>query len=170
MMIAIILSFFGGILSVLKQNSFVDTLITLISSIGIAMPNFFLGPLLIHFLSIKFGWFPVSGSNSIQYLVLPSLTLGLSMSAFLTRILKTSISIEIKKPYVLLARSKGLSKRRIFLNHILKNCLNPIITSIGIQFGALLTGTIITEVVFSWQGIGLLLINSINRRDFPMIQ
>lgn len=170
MLIAVVLSFSGGIISVFNQESFVDTFITFISTLGIAMPNFFLGPLLIYFFSIKLGLFPVSGSNNIEYIVLPSVTLGLSMSAFLTRIIKASIFIEIKKPYILLARSIGLSKKRIFLKHLLKNCLNPIITSIGLQFGALFTGTIITEVIFSWQGIGFLLVNSINRRDFPMIQ
>jgi peptide/nickel transport system permease protein len=169
-LVAIVLSFLLGIIAAFHQGSLWDTLITLLSSFGLAIPNFFLGPLLIHILSIKLGWFPVSGSDGIKYLILPSITLGLSMTAFLTRIIKIAIVTEINKPYILLARAKGLSKSRIFFIHVLKNCLNPIITTIGLQFGALLTGTIITEVIFSWQGIGCLLINSINRRDFPMIQ
>ncbi|MCK4837032.1 MAG: ABC transporter permease [Candidatus Aminicenantes bacterium] len=168
--IAVLLSFPMGILAAFKQNSFFDSLVTFISSTGIALPNFLLGPLLILLFSIRLGWFPVSGSEGVEYLILPSLTLGLSMTSFLTRIIKASIAMEINKSYVVLAKSKGFSDLKIFFKHILKNALTPIITTLGLQMGALLTGTIITETIFSWQGIGCLLIQSINRRDYPMIQ
>ncbi|MFC2155462.1 ABC transporter permease [Acidobacteriota bacterium] len=168
--IALLISFPLGALAAFKENSFIDPCVTFISSAGLAVPNFFLGPLLIMLFSVSLGWFPVSGSDGLKYIILPAMTLGVSMSAFLTRIIKASISRELLKPYVLLARAKGLSDFRIFKNHILKNALIPIVTTIGMQFGAFLTGAIITETVFSWQGIGVLLIESIGRRDYPMIQ
>jgi peptide/nickel transport system permease protein len=170
MLIALLISFPLGVLAAFKENTFLDSAVTFLSSAGLAVPNFFLGPLLILLFSIKLDWFPVSGSGGIKYLVLPALTLGTSMSAFLTRIIKTSVSMELKKPYILLVRAKGLSEFKVFKNHILKNSLIPIVTTIGMQFGALLTGAIITETVFSRQGIGILLIESIGKRDYPMIQ
>lgn len=170
MVIALLISFPLGALAAFKENTLIDSTVTFVSTAGLAVPNFFLGPLLILLFSIKLDWLPVSGSQGFAYLVLPALTLGTSMSAFLTRIIKTSIGMELKKPYVLLSRAKGLSGFKVFKNHILKNSLIPIVTTIGMQFGALLTGAIITETVFSWQGIGVLLIDSIGKRDYPMIQ
>jgi peptide/nickel transport system permease protein len=169
-MIALLISFPLGALAAFKENSLIDSWVTVASSAGLAVPNFFLGPLLIMLFSVRLGWLPVSGSEGLKHIVLPALTLGASMSAFLTRIIKTSISRELTKPYVLLARAKGLSGFRVFKNQVLKNALILIVTTIGLQFGALLTGAIITETVFSWQGIGVLLIESIGRRDYPMIQ
>ncbi|MCP4215094.1 MAG: ABC transporter permease, partial [bacterium] len=119
---------------------------------------------------VKLGWLPISGSGGIIYIFLPALTLGISMTALLTRIVRASITNELGKYYVLLARAKGLSQYRIFTNHVLKNALIPITTTVGLQLGALLTGAIITETIFSWQGIGYLLTASIKRRDYPMIQ
>lgn len=170
MIIALLISFPLGVLAAFRENTFIDSAVTFVSSAGLAVPNFFLGPLLIILFSITLGWFPVSGSEGFKYIVLPALTLGTSMSAFLTRIIRTSVSQEMKKPYVLLARAKGLSEFDIIKKHILKNALIPIVTTVGMQFGALLTGAIITETIFSWQGIGVLLIESIGRRDYPMIQ
>ncbi len=170
MIIAILISFTAGTISAFKENTITDSVITFLSSSALAIPNFFLGPLLIILFSIKLGWFPVSGSEGFKYLILPSITLGTSLSAYLTRIVRVSISKELKKPYVLFARAKGLSEKHIFFHHILKNAMIPIITTIGLQFGALLTGSIVTETVFSWQGIGVLLIRSINRRDYPLVQ
>jgi peptide/nickel transport system permease protein len=137
---------------------------------GLAVPNFVLGPLLIIIFSIKLGWFPVSGSEGFACIILPALTLGTSMSAFLTRIIRTSIAAELKKPYVLLARAKGLSEFQILRKHLLKNASIPIVTAIGLQLGALLTGAVITETIFSWQGIGSLLVNAVKQRDYPMVQ
>lgn len=168
--IALSISFPLGALAAFKENHFIDSWVTFVSSAGLAVPNFVLGPLFIMLFSIRLGWFPVSGCDGLKHIVLPALTLGASMSAFLTRIIKASISQELTKPYVLLVRAKGLSGFRLFKNHILKNALIPIVTTVGMQFGALLTGAIITETVFSWQGIGVLLIESIGRRDYPMIQ
>jgi len=170
LVVALLVSFPLGVIAAFRENSLVDTGVTFLSSIGLAIPNFFWGPVLIMIFSIKLGWFPVSGSDGIEYIVLPSVTLGTSMSAFLTRIIKISIKNELGKPYILLARAKGLSEYTVFYRHILKNALMPILTTIGLQFGILLSGTIITENIFSWQGIGTLLIQSIHRRDYPMVQ
>jgi ABC-type dipeptide/oligopeptide/nickel transport system permease component len=171
-MIAFIISFPLGTWGAVKgeTNPAVNTTVSLISSLGLAIPNFFLGPLLIIIFSIKLGWLPVSGSGGVSYIILPALTLGISMSAFLARMIKGAVGSELKKPYVLLARAKGFTGFQVFRRHILKNAMIPIITTVGLQFGALLGGTIITETIFSWQGIGSLLVNSINRRDYPMIQ
>lgn len=170
MTFAVLISFPMGTLAAFKENTTVDSIITFISSAGTAVPNFFLGPLLIILFSVKLELLPVSGSEGVKSLILPMLTLGLSMSAFLTRIIRTAISAELVKPYILFARAKGLDHRRIFFNHLLKNAMIPIITTAGLQLAALLSGTIITENIFSRQGIGTLLIQSINRRDYPMSQ
>ncbi len=170
MLIALLISFPLGTAAAFKKKSGFESAVIFFSAAGQAIPNFFLGPLLILLFSITFGWLPVSGSEGMRYLVLPALTLGTSMTASLTRIIRTSVGTELQKPYVLLARAKGLSEMKIFFRHILKNALIPIITTMGMQFGFLLTGAIVTETIFSWQGIGVLLIQSVYRRDYPMVQ
>ncbi|HLP46783.1 MAG TPA: ABC transporter permease [Candidatus Kapabacteria bacterium] len=170
MTLALLVSFPLGALAAFKENSFLDMVVTFASSAGLAMPTFFLGPLLIILFSVKMGLLPVSGSEGFKSIILPVFTLGVSMCAFLTRIIKVSVGVELKKPYVLLARAKGLNETGVFFKHVLKNAMIPIITTVGMQLGALLTGAIVTETIFSWPGIGTLLINSINRRDYPMIQ
>lgn len=170
MLIALLISFPLGTGAAFRENSVFDSAVTFLSAAGMAVPNFFLGPLLVLLFSIKWGLLPVSGSEGIRHLVLPALTLGTSMTAFLTRIIRTAVGSELKKPYILLARAKGLSETGIFFKHILKNAMIPIITTMGMQFGLLLTGAIVTETIFSWQGIGILLIQSVNRRDYPMVQ
>lgn len=172
MLLALVISFPPGVWAALKGDTHraVDASVTFLSSVGLAIPNFFLGPLLIIIFSLELGWLPVSGSEGVEYIILPAVTLAASMSAFLTRIIRNSVSMELQKPYVLLARAKGLTEFQIFRKHLLKNAMIPIMTVIGLQLGALLTGTIITETIFSWQGIGSLLVTSIHRRDYPMVQ
>jgi peptide/nickel transport system permease protein len=170
MFLALLISFPLGAWAAFRENSPIDSLTTFAVSAGVAVPNFFLGPLLIIFFSIKLDLLPVSGSGGFKYVVLPALTLGISMSAYLTRIIRGAVGTELKKPYVLLARAKGLSPVRVFTRHVLKNSLLPVTTTAGLQLGALLTGTIVTETIFSWQGIGILLAQSIHRRDYPMVQ
>lgn len=167
---ALLISLPLGALAAFKENTAVDAVVTVTSSTGMAVPNFFLGPLLIFFFSVKLGLLPVSGSEGFKYILLPALTLGTSMSAFLTRIVRVSVCTELKKPYVLLARAKGLSETKLFFNHVFKNSMIPVVTTAGLQLGALLTGAIVTETIFSWQGIGTLLITSVHRRDYPMLQ
>jgi peptide/nickel transport system permease protein len=170
MFTALVISFPIGAVAAFKSDSIFDLSVTVFSSLGLSLPNFILGPLLIMVFSVHLGWLPVSGSGGWQYLILPSLTLGLSMSAQLVRIVKVAVNMELSKPYVLLARSKGLAESKVFFRHVLKNAIPIILSTIGLQMGALITGTIITETIFSWEGIGRLLIKSVYRRDYPMIQ
>jgi len=137
---------------------------------GISMPNFWLGPLLAILFAVRLGWLPVSGTGSVWHLVLPALTLGAALSAILARMTRASLLEELRELYVLAARARGLSRGRAVLRHAFRNSLIPIVTIIGLQFGAVLTGTIITETIFAWPGVGRLLIQAINFRDYPLVQ
>jgi peptide/nickel transport system permease protein len=170
MILAGLIAFPLGILTALKKNSIWYALSMIFSAIGLAIPSFLLGILLIILFSVELKFLPVSGSGGFKFLILPALTLAISLSAFLTRIIHTAVAGEMCQPYVLLAQSKGFSELQIFSRHVLKNAMIPIIIIIGLQLGALLSGTIIIESVFSWPGIGTLLITAIRQRDFPMIQ
>ncbi len=169
MSLAILISFPLGIISSLKPNSGIDFFTTIISSSFLAIPNFLLGPVLILIFSVYFKLLPISGSDSLKHIVLPALTIGLSMTAFLTKIIRAAFYAEMNKSYVLFARAKGLNTNKIVFKHILKNAMIPILTVIGLQFGALISGVIITETIFSWQGIGTVLIEAIRFRDYPLI-
>jgi len=170
MLIAILIALPIGILSALKKNSSFDFLSRIFSLLGVSIPNFWLGPLLILFFSIWLGLCPVSGKGGISHLILPAFTLGLAMSGFLSRITRASMLEVLSAPYLESARAKGLKEAHIILRHALRNALIPILTVIGLQFGALLSGAVITETIFAWPGIGRLLINAIFSRDFPLIQ
>jgi ABC-type dipeptide/oligopeptide/nickel transport system permease component len=134
------------------------------------MPNFWLGPLLAILFSVKMGWLPVSGTGSVAHLVLPAVTLGAALAAILARMTRASLLEELRELYVLAARARGLSRLRVVLRHAFRNSLIPIVTIVGLQFGAVLTGTIITETIFAWPGVGRLLIQSISFRDYPLVQ
>ena len=168
--ISILIAFPLGIMAAFKKSGAWEALAMVFSAIGLAVPGFLLGILLTIAFSVEWKLLPVSGSGSAKFLVLPALTLGISLSAFLTRMIRTALNGEWQRPYVLLARAKGLSRAQIYRHHVLKNALIPIVTMIGLQVGALLSGTIIVESVFSWPGLGTLLITAIRQRDFPMIQ
>jgi peptide/nickel transport system permease protein len=170
MILAILIAFPLGILAALKKNSIWYALSMIFSAVGLAIPGFLLGILLIILFSVQLKFLPISGSGGFEFLILPTVTLAISLSAFLTRMIHTAVAGELRQPYVLLAQSKGLSEFHIFSRHVLKNAMIPIITIIGLQVGALLSGTIVIESVFSWPGIGTLLITAIRQRDFPMIQ
>ena len=131
------------------------------------MPNFWLGPLLIIAFSIELGWFPVSGADHPTSIVLPAITLGLGMSAILTRITRSSVLDTVKEDFVRTARAKGLSPRKVLVKHALRAALIPVVTILGLQFGALLAGSIITEEIFGWPGLGRGIIHAISERDFP---
>jgi peptide/nickel transport system permease protein len=169
-LVSLLISFPLGLLSALKKDSLWDISATAISTLGLAIPNFWLGPLLIILFSIKLNVFPVSGRGSIAHLILPAITLGTALSALLTRIVKTSVAEELKEDYVRVALAKGFTRRRVLLKHVLRNALIPIITILALQIGSLLTGAIITETIFSWPGIGRLIIRAINQRDYPLVQ
>ena len=159
-----------GIIAALREGTAVDNAAVLFSLVGVSLPNFWLGPLLIILFSIKLGWFPVSGKAGLASLVLPAITLGAAFAAILSRMTRASLLERLGEDYLTVARAKGLPEWKVILKHALRNALIPIITVMGLQIGALLSGAIITENVFSWPGIGTLLINAIEARDYPLVQ
>jgi ABC-type dipeptide/oligopeptide/nickel transport system permease component len=169
-LVAICLAIPLGVLGGLFRGTAIDQTAMTISLLGISMPNFWLGPLLAIFFSISLGWLPVSGTGSWRHLVLPAVTLGAALAAVLARMTRASIIEELRELYVLAARARGLSKVRAVLFHALRNSLIPVVTILGLQCGAVLTGTIITETIFAWPGVGRLLIQAINFRDYPLVQ
>jgi peptide/nickel transport system permease protein len=171
MVIALLVAFPLGILSAIYRNSWVDNVARFFALIGVSMPSFWFGPLLIIAFAIHFNWFPVSGREAgLKSIVLPSLTMGLALSAILTRMIRVTLAEELNQLYVTTAMSKGVTRRVAIFKHALRNALIPVITVVGLQFGSLLTGAIITEQIFSWPGLGRLLIDSITRRDYPQVQ
>lgn len=170
MMISILIAFPLGVMAAFKKSNVWEVLALIFSATGLAVPSFLLGILLTIAFSVEWKLFPISGSGGAEFLVLPALTLGISLSAFLTRMIRTVLNKELQQPYVLLAKAKGLSHAQIYRQHVFKNALIPIITMIGLQLGALLSGAIIIESIFSWPGLGTLLITAIRQRDFPLIQ
>ncbi len=169
-LISILISIPLGCISALKADTPTDYLATLFSLIGVSMPNFWLGPLLIIFFSLYLGIFPVSGRDGFMSYILPAVTLGASLAAILSRMTRTAMVEQLQSEYVKTAYSKGLSKWRVVFIHVLRNASVPIVTIIGLQFGVLLTGAIITEKIFDWPGLGDLMIQAIGERDFPIIQ
>jgi peptide/nickel transport system permease protein len=170
MAIGVILSFTFAILAALNKDGRFDRFALLFSLFGLSMPNFWLGPLLMIIFAIQLGWLPVSGRGGIVHLFLPSLTLGMGMAAILTRILRSSLLRVTHEDYVQTARAKGLSEKRVWLKHTLRNALLSVITIMSLQFGGLLSGSIITETIFSWPGIGRLTVQAIQTRDYPLVQ
>jgi peptide/nickel transport system permease protein len=159
-----------GIYSALKANHWQDVVLTLISVRLSAMPAFWLGPMLMLIFAVWLGWLPVSGMDSNLSIILPALTLGFGLSAILTRMTRTSLLEVLNDDYIRTARAKGLSEQAVILHHALRAALLPIITIVGLQMGSLLAGTVITETIFSWDGIGRLLVESIEKRDYPVTQ
>lgn len=170
MTLALLIAFPLGIVAAARKGSWADRGSLLFSSLGLAMPNFWLGPLLMIIFSIELGWLPVSGRGGLAHLVLPSLTLGMVMSAILIRMVRSSLLETIHEDYIRTARAKGLSESKVWLRHALRNSLLSVITIAGLQFGSLLAGSIITETVFAWPGIGRLTVQAIQTRDYPLVQ
>ncbi|HUF24830.1 MAG TPA: nickel ABC transporter permease [Vicinamibacterales bacterium] len=170
MAVALVVALPLGILAAVFRGRFADHSAMTLALVGISMPNFWLGPLLAILFAVKLGWLPVSGTGSLAHLVLPAVTLGTALAAILARMTRASLLEELRELYVLAARARGLSRMRVVLRHAFRNSLIPIVTVIGLQFGAVLTGTIITETIFAWPGIGRLLIQSISFRDYPLVQ
>ncbi|MCL4845193.1 MAG: ABC transporter permease [Acidobacteria bacterium] len=159
-----------GILGAVFRGSPIDHVAMTVALVGISVPNFWLGPMLALVFAVQLGWLPVSGTGSPSHLVLPAVTLGAALAAILARMTRASLLDELRELYVLAARSRGLSRARSILKHALRNSLIPVVTIVGLQVGALLTGTIITETIFAWPGVGRLLIQAINFRDYPLVQ
>ena len=168
--VAILIAVPLGILSALKQYSFMDNLSMFLALLGISLPNFWLGPMLIIIFAIWLDWLPVSGIGTPAHLVLPAVTLGTAMAAILTRMIRSSLLEVIQDDYVRTARSKGLTFRWAVIRHALKNALTPVVTILGLQAGSILAGSIITEWIFAWPGIGRLTVMAINSRDYPTVQ
>jgi peptide/nickel transport system permease protein len=160
----------AGMLAAERRGSSADHAIGLFTLLGLSVPNFALGPVLILVFSVMIGWLPVSGRGGIAHLILPAITLGAALAAILTRMVRTAVIEELSSDYVRTARAKGLSNSAVLFRHAFRNALIPILTILGLQFGTLLAGTIVTESIFSWPGIGRLAVQAIQARDYPLLQ
>jgi ABC-type dipeptide/oligopeptide/nickel transport system permease component len=170
LLVAILISIPAGVRSAQRRGKWDDKLLSVVSLFGLSFPNFALGPILILLFAIKLGLLPVSGSGSFAHLVLPAITMGGALAAILTRMVRTSMLEELGQDYIRTARAKGLSERTVVYRHALRNAMLPVLTVVGLQFGALLAGAIVTETIFSWPGIGRLTITAIGNRDYYLVQ
>jgi peptide/nickel transport system permease protein len=178
LLIGVVASIPAGICSALYRGRWPDRLLGVVSLGGLSFPNFALGPILILIFSIKLGWLPVSGAGTgpilspqfFFYLILPAVTLGMGLAGVLTRMVRTAMLEELNQDYIRTARAKGLPERTVVFRHALANALIPVLTVIGLQFGSLLAGAIVTETVFSWPGIGRLTLSAISNRDYALVQ
>jgi peptide/nickel transport system permease protein len=173
----LVLALPAGILAAIRRGHWLDRALSVVSLLGLSVPGLALGPVLILVFSIRLGWLPVSGANvgggggiDWQYLVLPSIAMGASLAAILTRMVRTAMLEELGQDYIRTARAKGLSETAVVCRHALPNALVPIITVVGLQFGALLAGAIVTESIFSWPGLGRLTVSAISNRDYALVQ
>jgi ABC-type dipeptide/oligopeptide/nickel transport system permease component len=167
----------AGILAALRRGRWLDQALSVVSLTGLSVPGLVLGPVLILVFSILLGWLPVSGANASDgrsidwhYLVLPSIAMGASLAAILTRMVRTAMLEELGQDYIRTARAKGLNETAVVCRHALPNALVPIVTVVGLQFGALLAGAIVTETIFSWPGLGRLTVSAISNRDYALVQ
>lgn len=160
----------AGVFSARRRGSATDRTTSILTLLGLSVPNFALGPVLILVFSVEIGWLPVSGRGGVSHLVLPAATLGAALAAILTRMVRSSMVEELSSDYVRTARAKGIAETSVLFRHAFPNALIPIITIVGLQFGSLLAGTIVTETIFSWPGIGRLAVQAISARDYPLLQ
>jgi len=177
LVLALVLAVPAGILAAVERGRWIDQVLSVVSLFGLSVPVIALGPVLILVFSIALGWLPVSGANvgrtnSIdwRYLVLPSVAMGASLTAILTRMVRTAMLEELGQDYIRTARAKGLSETAVVYRHALPNAMVPIVTLIGLQFGVLLAGAVVTEKIFSWPGLGRLVVDSIANRDYALVQ
>jgi ABC-type dipeptide/oligopeptide/nickel transport system permease component len=170
MFVAVVIAIPLGIAAAVRRGTVVDHTAMVLALSGVSIPNFWLGPLLAIIFAVELGWLPVSGRGTWAHLVLPALSLGAALAAILARMMRATLLEELRELYVLAARARGASRARAVLQHAFRNSLIPVVTIIGLQFGAVLTGAVITETVFAWPGIGRLLIQSIGFRDYPLVQ
>lgn len=170
LLVGILISIPAGVRSAQHRGQWDDKLLSVVSLFGLSFPNFALGPILILFFAIELGWLPVSGSGTLAHLMLPAVTMGSALAAILTRMVRTSMLEELGQDYIRTARAKGLPERTVVYRHALRNAMLPVLTVLGLQFGALLAGAIVTEKIFSWPGIGRLTIDAIGNRDYFLVQ
>jgi ABC-type dipeptide/oligopeptide/nickel transport system permease component len=160
-----------GVLAGRKRGTLADNALSVTALVGISVPGFVIGPLLIYVFSVKLGWLPPFGREYPESTILPAVTLGAALSALLTRMVRASVIDELGEDYVRTARAKGLGERSVLYKHVLKNGLIPVVTVLGLQLGVLLAGAIVTEKIFNWPGVGLLLIDDgISKRDYRLVQ
>lgn len=170
MVVALAISIPLGIIAAVNQNSIKDTIAMVLALLGLSMPNFWLGLLLIMLFSLKLGWLPSGGyENGMLSLILPAFTIGAGLAAFMTRSTRSSMLDVIRQDYLRMARAKGVSERKVIRKHALRNALIPIITVFGVQFSNVLGGSVLAETVFAWPGVGRLVVDAIDQRDIPMV-
>ncbi len=170
MIVAVLIALPLGVIAAVWRGTAVDFGAMTFALAGVSIPNFWLGPLLAIVFAVELGWLPVSGRGTLAHLVLPAFSLGLALAAILARMTRASLLDELRELYVRAARARGVSRAGAIVSHALRNSLVPLLTIIALQFGAVLTGAVITETIFAWPGIGRLLIQSIGFRDYPMVQ
>jgi len=170
MVVTILVAMPLGLIAAVNKGTWIDQGAMIFSLLGVSLPNFWLGPMLILLFSIHFDLLPVNERGGLEHLILPALTLGTSLASILARITRSSVVETLQAEYIRTARSKGISELRILFRHALRNALIPIVTVIGLQVGVLLSGAIITEAIFDWPGLGNLLISAINSRNYPLVQ
>lgn len=171
LLVAVMIAIPLGVLAGRNRGTWVDNLASVVALIGISLPGFVIGPLLVYVFAVKLGWLAPSGRFDWSDIILPAFTLGAALSAILTRMVRSSVIEELGEDYVRTARAKGLSERTVVYKHVLKNGLIPVVTILGLQLGILLAGAIITEKIFSWPGLGLLLVeDGIGKRDYRVVQ
>ncbi len=168
--VCLVIAIPAGVFSARRRGSRADRATSFFTLLGLSVPNFALGPILILVFSIEIGWLPVSGRGGVSHLILPAATLGAALAAILTRMVRGSMIEELSSDYVRTARAKGISETSVLFRHAFPNALIPVITIVGLQFGSLLAGTIVTETIFSWPGIGRLAVQAISARDYPLLQ
>jgi peptide/nickel transport system permease protein len=170
MLVAMCVALPLGIAAAVWRGTAIDHTAMVLALSGVSIPNFWLGPLLAIVFAVELGWLPVSGRGTWAHLVLPAVSLGAALAAILARMMRATLLEELRELYVIAARARGVSRVRAVMRHAFRNSLIPVVTIIGLQFGAVLTGAVITETVFAWPGIGRLLIQSIGFRDYPLVQ
>jgi peptide/nickel transport system permease protein len=170
LLVAVALALPAGVTSALRRDRWQDRTLSVVSLLGLSFPGFASGPILILLVSIKLGWLPVSGAGGVSHLILPAITMGGALAAVLTRMVRTAMLEELGQDYIHTARAKGLPERTVIYKHALRNALIPVITLVGLQFGALLAGAIVTETIFSWPGVGRLTVSAISNRDYSLLQ
>ncbi|GGK16954.1 glutathione ABC transporter permease [Caldalkalibacillus thermarum] len=169
-LLSIFIGLIAGIISAVKRYSVWDVSVMLIALFGLSMPNFWLGIMLILWFSVNLGWFPVAGWGTWQHMVLPAITLGTAGAAIIARMTRSSMLEVINQDYIRTARAKGVKEAVVIYKHALRNALIPVVTVVGLQFGSLLGGAVLTEVVFAINGMGRLIVDAIYARDFPVVQ
>ena len=170
MVVAMVVSLPLGIAAAVWRGTAIDHAAMTVALAGISVPNFWLGPLLAIVFAVELGWLPVSGRGTVLHLILPAISLGAALAAILARMTRATLLEELREPYVVAARARGVSRFRAVMRHAFRNSLIPVVTLMGLQFGAVLTGAVITETIFAWPGVGRLLVQSIGFRDYPLVQ